>query len=327
MKLCIPNSSKSIGGPQSFLKEFTRALEKHGHSVSNRLKNADVLFVLATCPIPYVVLARRQGIPIVQRLDGVYHPGLGDTAFITYRVKNLVMQLIHNHFADQIVYQSEFSRSSCEYVLGHPKCPTHVIHNGVPVSSHLPEYSHEKVQLLSVALWRRADQLEPIIRAVKHLPSSFHLSVYGPHTVHMAPLVTAARKLENITWHGPVAHSSILEVISLYDMFLFSDQSACPNSVIEALAGGLPVVAFDRGGIRELVEDGKSGAVVSLPPHNPWHDHYSFTELDTVHFAEAIQQIAHALPQYKKRARELTKIKFDLDEMINRYINVLQSVL
>ena len=37
---------------------------------------------------------------------------------------------------------------------------------------------------------------------------------------------------------------------------------ACPNSVIEALACGLPVIAFDTGAIREIVDD-SSGAVVA----------------------------------------------------------------
>jgi glycosyltransferase involved in cell wall biosynthesis len=45
---------------------------------------------------------------------------------------------------------------------------------------------------------------------------------------------------------------------------LASDYEGCPLAVVEALAAGVPVVATDAGGIRELVRDGVTGAVA--PP-------------------------------------------------------------
>jgi glycosyltransferase involved in cell wall biosynthesis len=45
---------------------------------------------------------------------------------------------------------------------------------------------------------------------------------------------------------------------------LASDYEGCPLAVVEALAAGVPVVATDAGGIRELVRDGQTGAVA--PP-------------------------------------------------------------
>jgi glycosyltransferase involved in cell wall biosynthesis len=41
----------------------------------------------------------------------------------------------------------------------------------------------------------------------------------------------------------------------------------CPNTVLEALAAGLPVVANDSGGTRELVIDGRTG--ILLPDREP----------------------------------------------------------
>ena len=44
---------------------------------------------------------------------------------------------------------------------------------------------------------------------------------------------------------------------------LASDYEGCPLAVVEALAAGVPVVATDAGGIRELVRDGHTGAVTA----------------------------------------------------------------
>ncbi|HEU4950937.1 MAG TPA: glycosyltransferase [Holophagaceae bacterium] len=48
---------------------------------------------------------------------------------------------------------------------------------------------------------------------------------------------------------------------------LSSAWEGLPNAVMEALASGLPVVATDVGGVRELIEPGRSGWIV--PPRDP----------------------------------------------------------
>src|SRR5262249_7161181 len=86
---------------------------------------------------------------------------------------------------------------------------------------------------------------------------------------------------------------------------------------LEAMRHGLPVIAFDAGGIKEWLLDGKNGFLV------PWMDHKQF--------AARIDQLLADKPlarQLGEHGRQFAREKFDfscyidgLEEMFVRVIN------
>jgi glycosyltransferase involved in cell wall biosynthesis len=66
-----------------------------------------------------------------------------------------------------------------------------------------------------------------------------------------------------VTFPGPVDRQSIARLLPGATAFVFpSLREGMPNAVLEAMACGLPVVAFDIPGIGEIVQNGREGLLV-----------------------------------------------------------------
>jgi len=79
-------------------------------------------------------------------------------------------------------------------------------------------------------------------------------------------------------------------------------------SVVESLACGTPVIAFDRGSMSELIEDGKSGFLVST-------------------VEEAIAAVARIKGIDRADCRRRVEQHFTVDRMVEEYIQVYETIL
>jgi glycosyltransferase involved in cell wall biosynthesis len=76
-------------------------------------------------------------------------------------------------------------------------------------------------------------------------------------------LQAAAEKDRRLSVHPPVPPREVSRVMSRFDLVAVPSRwmETGPLVVLEAFAAGVPVLGADRGGIRELVEDGVTGAL------------------------------------------------------------------
>jgi len=106
---------------------------------------------------------------------------------------------------------------------------------------------------------------------------------------------------------GPVERSELLgKACALLHPIQFDEPFGL--SVIESMACGTPVIAYDRGSMPELIENGKNGFLVS-----------------TVN--EAIETVARIKEIDRAYCRRHVESHFTVDRMINEYIQVYAMIL
>ncbi|NOS99649.1 MAG: glycosyltransferase family 4 protein [Phycisphaerales bacterium] len=109
------------------------------------------------------------------------------------------------------------------------------------------------------------------LRRLRAERADFHLVAIGPLDVRRAGHLAADAHREFgltdcVTWLGP--RDDVDELLACMDVFVLpSWREGVPRSVIEAAAMGLPIVATDIRGCREVVAHGENGLLV--PTRDP----------------------------------------------------------
>jgi len=318
----------------SFRLKFEHGLEQRGIEVThNPDDESDAILVIGgTHNLLSLWRAKRRGVRIVQRLDGINwvhrKRDTGLKHFLRAEYGNLILSLIRNRIATRILYQSEFSKQWWEDWYGSTRVLSTVIHNGVDLEAYSPNGPHqrptERYRLLVVegSLGGGYDMgLVNAIRLAETLQERhgfpIELMAVGAITDEHKQRVQARSKIP-IIWAGKVSREQIPEIDrSAHLLFSADINAACPNSVIEALACGLPVAAFDTGALNELVL-GDAGRLV---PYGS--DVWKLESPDVPALAGTSAEILRDQVRFRKAARAQAEERLGLDKMIDAYLKFL----
>jgi len=332
-RICIIPRASNVGGVTSFQARLAAGLEKHGHQVDYRLRETPYQAVLLTGGVrdmAGLVRARHSGARIVQRLDGInwLHRRLptGVRHYLRAEYGNRLLGLLRARFVTQVVYQSEFVQSWWRRAFGQERVPASVIHNGVDLSLFTPEGAQERpaghFRLLMVEGSLQGgyeNGLETGLELAERLAAGrpVELMVVGRVAAGVQAAMQARARIP-IVWAGLASHALIPSLDRSAHLLFSADlNAACPNSVIEALACGLPVAAFATGALPELVT-GDSGR---LAPYggDPW----KLENPDVAGLAQAAAEILDDPGRFRAAARRRAEEAFGLDRMVECYLDVL----
>ncbi len=206
--------------------------------------------------------------------------------------------------------------------VGAPPAKVVRIANGVDVARFRPADGRGEGPVVIGSITRMQEVKDPLTLArafvlMRKRGVSARLVLVGDGALlgDVQQVVREADASRHVTFAG--SREDVPELLQSFDVFALSSRvEGISNTILEAMATGLPVVATEVGGNEELVEDGVTGTLV--PPRDP-------------------EALAAALARYVSDgrlrrehgllARARAEKEFGLDGMVARYLSVYDGLL
>jgi glycosyltransferase involved in cell wall biosynthesis len=266
---------------------------------------------------------KKRGCAIIQRLDGVYYPQKHGKS---YTDLNANLEDIYSNYADFIVFQSQYSKKLCFHILGEKEQDEYcIILNGVDKNVFYPkrEKKPEKhIRFVTTGNFRNIDMIEQLIHSLDELKKrniDFTLSIVGPNVNDsLKPFLCR----DYVHYLGYKSLFQVSKILQNSDIFLHSQLNpACPNSVIEAISTGLPVIGFNSGAMEEILFFARD--LLSFVSDNLIQEYKDFTSKDL------LEKILYALENYnsiQERSLHYSYL-YSFDECGKKYVELFQRFL
>jgi glycogen synthase len=224
-------------------------------------------FFAVPCGFQAMLLGAEFRLPYLVSLRGADVPGHSERFKALYFVLKPLLRLIW-HRASRVISNSDGLRD-----LALETCPgleMPVIPNGVDTNTFFPASTpHESgsVKVLVVSRLTPRKGIRFLIRSLPSLPDHVRLVIAGGggEKANLDEIAEGLGVSDRIDFRGLVPREKTPDVYRECDIFCLPSLSeGMSNSVLEAIASGLPIVATVTGGTEELVKDGENGFFVKM---------------------------------------------------------------
>ncbi len=315
-----------IGGPLVKVKRLQAHFPEHpwGFNLVYTLSGAPYL------PSAALALLKRRGVAMVGNQNGVFYPAWygGD-----WRAMNGEMAAAY-HLADHILWQSEFCRAAAEHFLGPREGVGEVLYNAVDTGHFTPRERPGRGDGFTFLLTGKIDshlfyRIEASLRglaAARDQGLDGRLILAGwiaPEARARCRDLTTELGLDDVvSLTGPYGQKEAPEIYRAADAYvMLKHNDPCPNTVLEALACGLPVLYSASGGVPELVGP---EAGVGLPCPQDWErPHWPGPRA----VADGMATIAERREAFGEAARRRAEERFDMAPWIARHGALFDAVL
>jgi glycosyltransferase involved in cell wall biosynthesis len=194
-----------------------------------------------------------------------------------------------------------------------PRSRVHVIPNGIDAGRYPVRTVRRPIRRILTVANLRAEKAHEVLFAaaqtvLKRVPDAeFVVAGDGPRRAELEALAAAMDISGRVRFLGHC--ENVAALLAEADAFVLPSRSeAFPNSVLEAMASALPVVASRVGGIRELIEHQRTGVLV--PPDEPMP--LAFALLNLMQWDEHAARLGEA-------ARRAVETTYSFERMVSSF--------
>jgi L-malate glycosyltransferase len=227
-------------------------------------------FFTVPCGILSWLLKRKYNLPYIISLRGSDVPGYSERFAALYKFITPVIKRIWKDAYFVIANSQGLAelalKSKTEKEIG-------VIPNGIDIHDFSPDYSKKDPNNFTIVCVSRITPrkgIRVLIQAFKIVAGRYEnvrLLIVGDgnEKSSLEQLVMGLGLKDKVTFTGPIAHEKVLPYYQKANIFaLPSLNEGMSNTMLEALACGLPIITTDTGGTKELVTDNKNGFIVKM---------------------------------------------------------------
>lgn len=229
-------------------------------------------FFTVPCGFISLILKWKFKIPYIVSLRGSDVPGYSERFSFLYTFITPLTKLIWKK-SSAVFANSQGLRELA--LKTDPKQEIGVIYNGIDVGQFINSQFHkaespEIFKILCVTRVTPRKGIRYLIEALKKLSEnndniSLKIIGDGDEKEDLEKLAENLGVRKKVDFTGLIPHEKLPPYFSSADVFVLpSLNEGMSNSMLEALASGLPLIATDTGGTRELIDDGKNGFIIKM---------------------------------------------------------------
>ena len=310
--ICFANKIHPIGGAGTFLKNFKIFLKKKNYSIIKikEKKKIDYIFITGASfkNIVPIILNKICGTKIINRVDGklwIYkYTKSGHSGYLVSIMQNFLI-VFFKLLANKIIYQSKYIKRNWNMKIFNEKSV--IIYNASKPNFKKRNFK-KNIRPTLISVEGSIDGALNSNRLINSINENYIYEIYGDVSKNFKLQFQNKKKLK---FFGKVSREQIKKILKKNKKYIFISlemKAPCPNSVIEAINHGIPVIGYKQGSMREIIKKNQ-GELLKVD------NDLKFKKSELLN---AIKKINDNYEFYNKNLKNIDN-KFKLNYMLNKY--------
>jgi sugar transferase (PEP-CTERM/EpsH1 system associated) len=234
-----------------------------------------------------------------------------------FKVRKLIT--VSNALAQEILFNRECSGSKLQTIINGVDCKRFYARSAEEVAHYRNLYGLPENSFLvgSIGRMTKVKDLEyqiDLCTMARNKAYHFVLVGDGPERARLENIVKSRGLSNRCSFLGEI--NNVENILSCFDAFINTSRyEGISNTILEAMASGIPVVANRVGGNCEIVKDGVTGYLIGQNRKEEFLDKLDLLRSDTA--------LHNELSLY---ARDTARNEYSLETMVQKYAQMYSSV-